>query len=337
MSTEPSGIAIVFNAFAAYQRTGALKAGVELDVFTAIGAGDATVSPLARRCGAAERGIRALCDALVALGFLAKDGDRWALTPDSAAFLDRRSPAYIGSALQFLASPLLFSAFADVAAAVRKGGSVLGGAGSMEPEHPMWVEFARGMGPLAAIQAELVANLVDADAGRPWKVLDVAAGHGLFGITIARRNPRADVVALDWRSVLAVADENARAAGVADRVRMLPGSAFDIDWGRGYDLVLLTNFLHHFDRETCTGILRKTHAALAPGGRAVALEFVPNEDRVSPPEAATFALTMLVTTTSGDAYTYAEYQRMFRDTGFARTELHELPVPTHRVVVAQRS
>src|SRR6185369_2508977 len=96
------------------------------------------------------------------------------------------------------------------------------------------------------------------------------------------------------------------------RFETIPGSAFTADFGSGYDLVLLTNFLHHFDVPTNEALLRKVHAALKPGGRAVTLEFVPNEDRVSPPVAAEFSLMMLGNTPAGDAYTFSELDRMFR-------------------------
>jgi len=228
-------------------------------------------------------------------------------------------------------------AFTDVAAAVRKGGTVLGERGTVEAEHPIWVDFARSMAPIAGMTAQLLAGVLEADAGRPWRVLDVAAGHGMFGITLAQRNPRAEVVALDWPSVLAVAQENAGKAGVADRLRLLPGDAFAVDWGRGYDLVLLPNFLHHFDPPTCETILGKAHAALAAGGRAVTVEFVPDEGRVTPVEAATFGLVMLTMTPGGDVYTFTEYERMARNAGFARSELHDLPPSPQRVVVSYRS
>ncbi len=134
------------------------------------------------------------------------------------------------------------------------------------------------MAPLMRMPAQLLANLVGGDAGRPLRVLDVAAGHGMFGITIAERHPQAHVTALDWKNVLAVAQENAGRAGVADRYALLPGSAFDVDWGGPYDVVLLTNFLHHFDAPTCEGLARRAFAALAPGGRALTLEFVPDKE-----------------------------------------------------------
>ncbi len=136
--------------------------------------------------------------------------------------------------------------------------------------------------------------------------------------------------------MLEVAKENAQTAGVSDRFKTRPGSAFEVDYGTGYDIILLTNFLHHFDVPTCETLLRKVRAALADRGRAVALEFVPNEDRVSPPQAAAFSMMMLGSTPAGDAYTFAELDTMFRNAGFARSELHELPPSIERVVISHK-
>src|SRR5262249_49624977 len=155
----------------------------------------------------------------------------------------------------FLNAPTMMESFRDVAAIVRKGGAVLTEEGTMAPEHPVWVEFARSMEPMMARPAEMMAGLIGADSGASWKVLDVAAGHGLFGIAIGRRNPNARIAALDWAAVLDVARENAQKSGIADRYETIPGSAFDVDYGSGYDFVLLTNFLHHFDPATCEVLL----------------------------------------------------------------------------------
>jgi ubiquinone/menaquinone biosynthesis C-methylase UbiE len=193
------------------------------------------------------------------------------------------------------------------------------------------------MAPVAAFSAQLLAVLLDAGAGKPWKVLDIAAGHGMFGITLAQHNPNARVTALDWPNVLTVASANAAKGGVTDRFRTIAGDAFSVDYGSGYDLVLLTNILHHFDPAGCEQLLRRVHAALAPGGRAVTLEFVPDASRVTPVEAASFALVMLAMTPAGDAYTFAEYEPMFRRAGFAKSELHELPPSVQRVIISQRA
>ncbi len=332
---QPSPV-LFFETINAYQRTASLKAAIEFDLFTAIGEGTETAEALARRCGTSERGMRILCDYLVVIGFLTKDENRYRLTPDSAMFLDRHSPACLATAATFLTSPMLTEGFKDVAAIVRKGGTVVSAEGTLAPEHPIWVEFARAMAPMMALPAELIAKLVGADAGPKWKVLDIAAGHGLFGIALARHNPNAEVVALDWPNVLAVARETAQAAGLAGRYSTIPGSAFEVDYGDRYDLVLLTNFLHHFDTPTCEKLLRKVHAALGAGGRTVTLEFIPNEDRVSPAVPASFSMMMLGTTPSGDAYTFSEYERMFCNAGFSSSELHLLPPTYHQAVISHK-
>lgn len=335
--TLPPDPTAIFEALNAYQRSAALKAAIELELFTGIGEGKGDVESLAKRCKATERGIRILCDYLTIQGFLTKQDRRYELTPTSAAFLDRRSPKYLGTIARFLNSPANITSFQDLASAVRTGGAVLSEDGSAGEGNAEWIEFARSMAPMMAMPAELIASLLNATEGLPWRVLDIAAGHGLYGITLARHNPNAQIVAVDWPQVLEVARENAEKAGVSARHRLLPGSAFDVDFGTGYDIVLLTNFLHHFDRQTNENLLAKVHRALRPDGRVVALEFVPNADRVSPPTAAAFSLIMLSNTKAGDAYTFAELEGMFRNAGFAHSELYPLPPTPQSVVISQKA
>ena len=326
----------IFETLNAYQRTAALKAAIELDIFTAIGEGSSTAMALGKRCGSAERGTRILCDYMVVLGFLTKQGDRYALTPDSAVFLDTRSPKCVAACMQFLLAPEMVDSFKRFTEAVRQGASVMAGEATVEPDNPLWVEFARSMAALQSLPAEGLARMLESEKGARWKVLDVAAGHGLFGIAIAKHNPNAEIFALDWAKVLEVAGENARAAGVASRHHAVPGSAFDVPMGSGYDLVLLTNFLHHYDPPAIEKLLRKVHAALAPGGRAITLEFIPNEDRVSPQLPASFSVIMLNNTKGGEAYPFSEYERMFRNAGFSSSDLRDMPAGPSRVIISHK-
>jgi SAM-dependent methyltransferase len=328
--------AIFFQTINAHQRTEALKAAIELEVFTAIGEGNGTAAEIAKRCHASEKGMRVLCDFLTIMGMLTKQDSRYALTLDSSVFLDKRSPAYIGGATEFMCSPMLMEAAKHMTEAVRKGGTALPEEGTLGPDHPVWVKFARGMAAMMAMPAQLLAKLVDPAADRKLQILDIAAGHGLFGIAFASQNKQAEVTAVDWKPVLEVAKENAQNAGVADRYQTIEGSAFDVEFGSGYDLVLLTNFLHHFDKPTCETLLRKVHAALAEGGRAVTLEFVPNDDRVTPVETAGFSMQMLIGTPSGDAYTFAELEQMCGNAGFSRSTLHALPPTFQQVVISEK-
>jgi ubiquinone/menaquinone biosynthesis C-methylase UbiE len=325
-----------FDTVNSYQRSAAIKAAIELDIFTGIGEGRQTARELAQRADGQERGMRILCDYLTIIGFLTKTDGRYGLTQDSAIFLDRNSPAYVGSAIEFLLAPMLMEAFNDVAGAVRKGGTVLPQEGTVTAEHPVWVQFARAMAPMMAMPAQAMTGLLDIEPERKLRVLDIAAGHGIYGITLAGRYQNAEVTALDWPGVLEVAKENAARAGLAERYRTLPGSAFDVDFGSDYDIVLLTNFLHHFDPETCEQLLRKVYAALAEGGRAITIEFVPNEDRVTPPPSAMFSLVMLTSTPGGDAYTFAEFESMFRNAGFKRSELYQLPPTPQQAIISYK-
>jgi 2-polyprenyl-3-methyl-5-hydroxy-6-metoxy-1,4-benzoquinol methylase len=326
----------IFGVLNAFQGTAALKTAIELGIFTAIADGADRASSLAERLNASERGLRILCDYLTIHGFLTKNDGCYGLTQESALFLNRHSPAYLGTLADFLASDAAKRNFDALTETVRKGGTSVAQGDNTKPNDQLWVNFARSMAPLTTVSAAFIADLADAGEGKACKVLDIAAGHGMFGITIAKRNPNAQITAADWAPVLAVAKENAAAAGVADRVTFRAGSAFEADLGEGYDFVLLTNIFHHFDMPTCEKLMRRVHAALKPGGKAITLEFVPNEDRVTPPTAAAFSIIMLAGTDVGDAYTLSEYERMFHNAGFAKTTLHPVPDMPQQVLLSEK-
>jgi cyclopropane fatty-acyl-phospholipid synthase-like methyltransferase len=326
----------IFGLMNAFQQTAALKSGIELDVFTAIGAGANTPALLAAKITASERGLRILCDYLTIMGLITKENGRYALTEESALFLDRRSPASLTVVTGFLGSTWHKKNIEALTDAVRKGGTAGVQGDNSKPQDEVWVAFARSMAPLTVPAANFIAELIGAAEGQPCSVLDIAAGHGNYGITIARKNPHAQIVAVDWPSVLAVAQENAQTADVSSRYTTRPGSAFETDLGSGYDFVLLTNIFHHFDIPTCETLMRRVYAALKPGGQAVTLEFVPNEDRVTPPAAAAFSLNMLVGTDAGDAYTFSEYEQMFAKAGFAKTALHPVIGMPQQVLISRK-
>ena len=336
MSTAPVSAqkpdpAVIFDALNAYQRSAALKAAIELDIFTGISRGKHTASELAQTIGATERGVRILCDYLVLQNLLSKEANRYSNTGNSAMFLDRNSPACFASAAGFMLDPRLTAGYTDLAQVVRTG---LPDGGTVSHDNPIWVAFAKNMAPMIFPAAMDLAEIVA--GSEPLKVLDIAAGHGLFGIAIAQRNPKAQITALDWPGVLAVARENAQKFGVADRHSTIEGDAFEVDFDGPYDMVLVTNFFHHFNRETCESLMRKIHAALTPGGRCVTVEFVPNDDRVSPPTAAGFSMMMLGSTPEGDAYTFAEYESMFRNAGFGSSTKQDLPRGPQSVIISER-
>ena len=324
---------LFWDTMTAFQRSAILKTAVELEVFTRIGEGRSTAGEIATAAGAAERGIRILCDSLTVMGFLNKNGNNYSLTDATAMFLDKKSQAYLGSAVDFILSPQQRRGFDDLTNAVRNGGSSVTGEASMDPESEMWVTFARAMAPLMFPTAQAVAEHVGFDADREIKVLDIAAGHGIYGIMVGKRYPKAQVHGADWNKVLTVAKENAEKFGIADRYHTIPGDAFQSDFGTGFDVVLVPNFLHHFDAAACEIFIRRIESSLADGGKVLTVEFVPNDDRVSPPPEAMFPVVMLAATPAGDAYTFPELKQMFEKGGFSQNEIIELhPMPQHLIV-----
>lgn len=327
--SEPNP-SLVWETITAHQRTAALKAGVELGVFKALGEGAATAAELGAKAGVAERGMRILCDFLTIHGLIAKTEDRYSHTATSAAFLDPRSPASMAPTLPFLMSDKIMLASSLLTETIRQNRTAL-----EEPlageEVKEWVLFARTMQPMMIAGAEFIATVI-VQGGVPRKVLDVAASHGLFGIAVARQAPGCEIVAIDFPSVLEVTAENAAAAGVP--LTLLPGSAFTADLGKDYDAIIVTNLFHHFSAEDNSALMKRFHAALRPGGRMLTLDFVPEADRLSPPGPASFALMMLANTPAGDAFTKPEYGEMLDAAGFGAREFLDVPKSMHVLIVA---
>src|SRR5438477_12075938 len=118
-------------------------------------------------------------------------------------FLDKHSPAYMGSVVDFMLSPMLTDNFKHLTEAVKKGGAA-GETQPLEPEHPIWVKFARAMAPMMAMPSQQLARLGDKDANQSLRLLDIAAGHGLFGLAFAKQNPQAEITADHWTNGIIV-------------------------------------------------------------------------------------------------------------------------------------
>jgi len=332
-SEGPPSPAHIFDTLAfSHARVDALKAGIELELFTRIAEGLHTAEQLGARSGASERGIRTLCDFLVVNGFLTKSNAEYDLTADTALFLDSRSPAYLGGVAKFIASRHSAERSAQLIDCVRAGHAISDISNNVDE----WVTFAQAMVPLAALVAAATAEVLNVENAGPIRVLDVAAGHGEFGLALARKNPEAHIVGVDFPEVVALARKRAAEAGLGDRYTTLEGSAFDLDLGGPYDIVLLPNFLHHFRPEKIERFLGKVAGVLKKGGRVATVEFVPNDDRVSPPAAAMFSMTMLLGA-DGDAYTFAELDNMLRRAGFAKNRAYPAFPTPQTIIVSERA
>jgi SAM-dependent methyltransferase len=327
----------IFGILESLHRAAALTTAVQLDLFTAIGDSGSSPDDIATHCNASARGVRVLCDYLCVLGLLQKRLGRYWQTEEAVLYLDRRSPHFIAdAAIQASAGGPFAEGFQHLTQAVRRGGTALASGGTLAPEHPCWVQFARARAPIGASNGKRLATLLESSSSGAIRVLDIACGHGHHGIAIAKSNPRAEIFAQDWPAVLDVAVGNAREAGVSERYHTIPGDVFSITFREHYDVVLITNFLPDFGPAECEHLLTKIRHTLTNDGRAVALQWIPDDDRLSPPTAPSLALSLLAQTPRGDVYTYRELVEMFRRAGFARTELRELGPSLQRVVIAHR-
>ena len=307
----PADASSVFDTLTAYWKTSALKAGLDLDLFSRIGSGLGTASELAKAAGASPRGVAIIADALCGLGFLVKKSGRYSLTPVADGFLRSESPAFLGGFHKFLTSDYIWTAFSRVTEAARAGRSQIG-TNALTPENPAWQVFAESSTAMARAEGPTLADL--AGAKRPGlRILDVAAGSGEYGIAVARESHGSELTYLDWPNVLPVALRHAEAAGIRPAPKTIPGDALKVNWGGPYDVIVASHFLHHFNPEDCRRICSKARAALAPEGRFIVQEFVADEAREAKEEGAAggpfpllFAVAMLVTTDEGDAYTLGQ-------------------------------
>jgi len=321
----------IFETLGAFRRTAAMRTAIELDVFTAIGEGPASASQIAKRCSASERGIKKLCNYLTMLGFLERKNGSYLQSRDSAAFLDRRSAAYLGASAS---EAVTGEGFSRLTEAVRRGGTALPSGGTLAPEHPVWVEFARAMAVPGMFLARMLADCLQEPVDCPRKILDIACGHGLYGIELAKRNPRAEIFAVDWQQVLDIALDNAVKAGVSERFHSIPGDAHSVELGGGYDLALITNFLP--DLGSTEDLLKRTHSALGEDRRVALFELMLDEDQVSPPAAVELDLTLLATTPSGETRTASQLSELLRRAGFHRVEIREVSPAPNGLAIAYR-
>lgn len=325
----------IFETLGAFRRSEALKTAIELDLFTAIGEGADTASKLAENRSVSQRGAQKLCNYMMALGLLRKNGEVYSLSSDAASFLDRRSLAYLGApASEALAGQSLVAAFSTLTEAVRRGGTALSGGGTLAPEHPVWVAFAEAMAVPGKFLARMLADCLAEQADLPNKILDIAGGHGLYGIEFAKRSPHAEVFLVEWPQVLAVARRNADRAGVLGRFHSIPGDALTVDFGAGYDLAVVTNFLP--DLGSTEGLLTRIRASLVEGGRVALFELMLNDDEISPLAAVDLNLALLATTPSGEARTARQLTSALERAGFQRIEVREVPLAPNRVAIGHR-
>lgn len=302
-----------------------LKTALELDVFSVLAQGHRTLSDIAGTTRCSERGIRALLDALCPMGLLARDGDDYALTPVSDAYLVRGKPTYYGDFS--LQTQLAWETRGRAAEAVRTGAAVGGDFSNPETE---------GLWAIGRAPAILNWPTTAATAGEMWgglgigrgtlpglRILDVACGSAIKSLVLARADPGARVTALDLPKVLKVAAAVATAMGVSEQVTFMPGDVLYADLGSGlFDIVLFGSILYYFPLGQRTEILKRAFQALKGGGLLVINEAIADEARCQGEQALMAAFQLLLFAPLSQVYTFSEYRELLGKVGFVQVKQH---------------
>jgi 2-polyprenyl-3-methyl-5-hydroxy-6-metoxy-1,4-benzoquinol methylase len=303
----------IVDTLIAYWRSDALKAAIDLDLFTALGGRRRTAAQLAAQCDAEGPGLRTLCDYLASLGLLRVRRGRYSSAPDARRFLDAASPDALVAIPRFFNADPLASAFSHLARTVRHGAPPI----AASRRERMWRTFATAALPLRRWFAGPAADALLKMRLVRGRILDVGAGASPLGIELLRRTEDTSLVVQDRPSIVRVALRHARDSGVRDRVSALAGDARTVAWPGPFDLILMVNVLDYLDEDVAARILKKARAALAPAGTLAVCSPLLDESRTGPADAVAHALMLVALGAAGRAATVGETTRRLRRAGFS--------------------
>lgn len=307
-----------------------LEAAIKNKVFDTLDAGPKTVEEVHAATGASIRGLSAIMDALCGFEFLDKDAQgRYSLMPESAAFLVSTKPSFMGGIIAHTSD--ILPKWLQIEEVVRTGNPAVAvneqdtGAAFFEKLVPNI--FNMSYAPAQTLAAHLRLGKAS--------VLDLATGSGVWGIALAQSSPEVRVSVVDWPSVLEITKKIAAKHGVADRFSYIPGDLLAVNFGSGYSAATLGHILHSEGVERGRELLKRTFAALAPGGTIAIAEFLVNEDRKGPLGGLIFNVNMLVNTVNGATYSFEEISEWLRAVGFTNPRLLESPGPSPLVLATK--
>jgi SAM-dependent methyltransferase len=313
-----------------------MEAAVRNGVFDYLDAGPKTVEETAAATGASVRGLRAIMNALVGFELLSRTADgKYELTEESKMFLVSTRPSFFGGFMRHTSTHLV-SRWLNLAEIVRTGK----GSGDADEEAKgtaFFSQFVEDLFPMNYPASQVLATDLQIErAEQPVRVLDVAAGSGVWGIGLAQRSRQIHVTALDWPGVLEITRKVATRLGVADRFTFVPADLRTADFGTGYQVVTLGHILHAEGEQRSRALLKKAFNALAPGGTVAIAEFLVNDKRNGPPNGLIFAVNMLVATEDGDTWSFEEISEWLGDAGFVDARTLEAPGPSP-LILAKRA
>ena len=310
-----------------------ISTAVELGVFDALETGPKTVAELAKATGASERGLKMLMNGLAGFEFLAKDGDRYSLTPESATYLVSSTPPYFGGLFRSLCARQL-PGWLHLADAVRAGRPALDGIEASRGEE-FFKELVPSLFSVNYAPAQALARALTFPPGQTPRILDLAAGSGVWGIAAAQQHAQARVTAVDFEGVIPVTRKTVARLGLESRVDFISGDVLKADLGSGYTVAIIGHLLHGLGAKDSQDLIRRVAGALAPGGTIAIAEYLVKKDRTGPPFSLIFAVNMLVFTEKGDTFSFEEISGWLQEAGFQNARLLEAPGPSPLILATK--
>jgi SAM-dependent methyltransferase len=309
-----------------------IGAAVNNKVFDTLEHGPKTLEEVSKQTGASERGLRAIMNALVGLELLNKERQgRYSLTPESAAFLVSNKPGSLAGFFAMNATHLVPDWLQLTQVVTTGAPTVALNQESRGPEFfSVLVENIIPMSYPAAIK--LGESLRLSKAKTPVRVLDIAAGSGIWGIALAQQSPQVQVTAQDWAEMIPTTKRITQKFGVAGQFSYVAGDVLKADFGRDHDIAILGHILHTEGEVRSRDLLKRVFRALKPGGTIAIAEWLVDDKRTGPLNGLVFAVNMLIHSEHGDTFSFNEIKRWLQEAGFKKVRKLDAPGPSPLVV-----
>jgi ubiquinone/menaquinone biosynthesis C-methylase UbiE len=312
-----------------------IGAAVKNKVFDALESGAKTVEQVSKQTGVSQRGLRAIMNALVGLELLKKDRQgRYCLTPESAAFLMSNKPGSLAGFFAMSATHLIPD-WLQLSEVVRTGAPAIPlNQESRGPEFfSVLVENIIPMSYPAAMK--LAESLRLAKSKTPVRVLDIASGSGVWGISLAQQSPQVHVTAVDWNEMIPTTKRITQNFGVGGQFDYVAGDVLKADFGRDYEIATLGHILHTEGEERSRELLKRVFRALKPGGTIAIAEWLVDDKRTRPLNGLIFAVNMLVHSEQGDTFSFREIKSWLEQAGFKKVRKLDAPGPAPLVLATK--
>jgi len=314
-----------------YWESSILFTGVKAGIFNALSSGQRSARQISKKLKTDERATEILLNALAALGFVMKKGNQYRNHPLTGTYLVEGTPVYRGNSL--LHSLDMWKAWGELPNIIYSGAPSTDIVEHLEEDRERVKHFILAMYEFAQEPAEIISRLVRPKSIK--KFLDVGGGPGTYCFALLKKNPGIKATIVDLPLPLQIAKRLIRERGLEENISFIEGDFLEVDFGEGYDLILMSHVLHSNSPEDCERLIRKGYRALKTGGRLLVHEFVLNEDRISPPSAAIFAVNMLVNTEEGRSYTGGEIKNWMKKSNFTELTAYDI-TPASRAVVGRK-